>query len=203
MTVRSRPISIHRISETAEIPLVSRTAVITSDVVTGDGDDLGGSDWDELVTTNVPRVRNFLRTLVAPEDVDDVTQETFSRLQAAHTAGKQIENLRAFIFGIVHNVLREHIRRRLKDPTRDLSNVSALAIDPRPSSMLAREADRIQLLDAMRSLSMDHQIVLQLSFWEGLNKRQIGEILGIPENTVKSRIGRAREELRKKLPSRR
>lgn len=155
--------------------------------------------WDELVTREVPRVRNFLRTLVPAEHVDDLTQEAFVRLQAALASGKQIENPRAFLFGIVHNLLREFVRSRLNSPLSDLSDVTALQIDPRPSSMLAREAERIRVLDAMRSLSMEHQVVLQLSFWEGLKNREIAEVLGIPENTVKSRLDRARKALAKLL----
>lgn len=177
--------------------IFSRVSCYGPEVASSDDGDL--PDWEELVTREVPRVRGFLRTLVPAEHVDDLTQEAFARLQAALVSGKSIENLRAFLFGIVHNLLREFVRSRVNNPLSDLSDITALQIDPRPSSMLAREADRIRLLDAMRSLSMEHQVVLQLSFWEGLKKREIAEVIGVPENTVKSRLDRARKALAKLL----
>lgn len=161
--------------------------------------DDGEPPGDDDVTREVPRVRRFLQTLVPAEHVDDLTQDAFARLHVAIASGKQIINVRAFLFGIVHNLLREFVRKRARNPELDLSQVTALQFDPRPSSMLVAEAERIRLLEAMRSLSMDHQVVLQLSFWEGLTNREIAEVLGVPENTVKSRLDRARKALAKLL----
>ncbi len=152
-------------------------------------------DWTGFVTEHVPRLRGFLRTLVRAEHVDDLVNEAFARVLGARVAGKPIENLRAFLYGVTRNCVREHLRTALKQPDADLDNVTALQLDPRPSSMLAREVERVKMLDAMRSLTLDHQMVLQLFYWEDLTSREIGLVLEINENTARGRLTRARDAL--------
>ena len=56
--------------------------------------------------------------------------------------------------------------------------------------------EHIELLDAVRSLTADHHEVIHLYYYEGNSGKEIAEILEINENTVKSRLRRARFELR-------
>ncbi len=74
--------------------------------------------------------------------------------------------------------------------------------DPRatdPSLPLERaERDRI-IQNALDSLAYDHKAVVVMKEFDGLRYEEIGEILGIPVGTVRSRLHRARCELRDKL----
>ena len=63
--------------------------------------------------------------------------------------------------------------------------------------MIAAE-DRAALARALASLDPDYRQVLTLRIVNGCSYQEIGEILKLPEGTVKSRISRARDQLRKK-----
>ncbi|MEQ8662732.1 MAG: sigma-70 family RNA polymerase sigma factor, partial [Gammaproteobacteria bacterium] len=52
------------------------------------------------------------------------------------------------------------------------------------------------LLDkALAGLSPDHRAVVELTYFHGMHYREIGEIMGCPENTVKTRMFNARRNL--------
>lgn len=152
--------------------------------------------WAELVERHCAVVRRFFASTSPPERVDDLTQETFTRVHRAKNEATPIKSFVAYLLGIAKNVLREFARERRRDPRLELSDVSAMDLDPRPSTMLVKQADQLLLLEGLRRLSLDHQVVLMFYYWESLNAREIAEALGENENTVRGRITRARERLR-------
>lgn len=160
------------------------------------GDDAA---WDVLVGRHGPRVRRFFGHRVPIEDVDDLTQESFTRLERAHGEGVAIADFRAFVLGIAWNVLREFVRQRVRGSIVDVERVSAIDLDPRPSTILVKRAERRLLLEGLRRLSLPHQLVLEMHYWEAMTSREIAMVLAEPENTVRGRITRARETLRAEL----
>jgi RNA polymerase sigma-70 factor (ECF subfamily) len=55
------------------------------------------------------------------------------------------------------------------------------------------------LLHALRRLPMDHQITLELYYWENLSGSELAEVLEVPEGTVRGRIRRAKTLLEASL----
>ena len=55
------------------------------------------------------------------------------------------------------------------------------------------------LLEALRSIPFDSQVVLELSYWERLTGTEIGEVLELPLGTVKTRVRRAKQLLQERL----
>ena len=51
----------------------------------------------------------------------------------------------------------------------------------------------------MQELPVDHQIAIELHYWEGMRVREVAEVLGVPAGTVKGRLMRARTALAKAL----
>jgi RNA polymerase sigma-70 factor (ECF subfamily) len=72
---------------------------------------------------------------------------------------------------------------------------------PSPEQALTSANERAAVHALIDSLAEELRIPLVLSAMEELNSRQIGEILGIPEGTVRTRLQRARQILREKLTS--
>ncbi len=72
-------------------------------------------------------------------------------------------------------------------------------LDPTPSSVVARHQQSRLLLVALRQLPIEQQLVLELSYWEGLKGPEIAEVLELPANTVRSRLARGRAALRETL----
>ena len=57
----------------------------------------------------------------------------------------------------------------------------------------------LEFLDLLRILSEENRMIFQLYFGEQFTTAEIAEILQIKENTIKSRIRRGKEQLRKEL----
>ena len=137
------------------------------------------------------------------EEADDAIQETFLRLHTHLQGGRPQENLRAWVFRVAVNLLRDERksgRRRLSRPLESEAASDSWA-DPAagPEQLaLAGESER-HLRDAIRRLPVLEQECLALRS-EGFRYRQIGEILGIGTSTVADAIRRALEALAKELP---
>jgi DNA-directed RNA polymerase specialized sigma24 family protein len=70
---------------------------------------------------------------------------------------------------------------------------------PSPSVIMARHHEHRVLLQALRRIPMDHQIVLELYYWEDMTAAELAEVLEIPEGTVRGRIRRAKQLLEEQL----
>lgn len=108
------------------------------------------------------------------------------------------------LLGIANNVLRRHWRsqRRYRDALERVRNVGQ-APDDLEAEAIAR-VDAIQQLresgKAIRALPQREREVLALLAWSDLSYGEIGEALGLPIGTVRSRIARARTRLGDAFP---
>jgi RNA polymerase sigma-70 factor (ECF subfamily) len=149
-----------------------------------------------------------------PEEARDLTQETF--LQAfRNIAGFRGEaDLRTWLYRIAVNQARNRWRwwkRRRRDktvsldaPTSDENGtplsaglVNEGASDPEQQA-LARERERA-LLSALSTLSRPYREVIVLRDIEGLSYEEVAQALDMNIGTVKSRLSRGRDELRRRL----
>lgn len=135
-----------------------------------------------------------LRRTDRPEDAADVAADTFLVVwrRIAHVPGGA--QTRPWLYGVARRVLanqrRGHRRRsalgeRLRD---ELSGAV-----PDSSDDVVQRAD---VTAAMRRLSGRDQEVLELHLWEGLEPREIAEVLGLTTTVVRPRLSRARARLR-------
>lgn len=127
-------------------------------------------------------------------DAEDVVQETFLRVH--RTGAKSVNDLRAWLATIA---FRLAIDRRRKPEPLDISDFDfpSAGPDAEHTAIRRQKIDRVHRLIA--ALPEDVRYPLVLSALEELNSRQIGEILGIPESSVRGRILRARQILKDKL----
>jgi RNA polymerase sigma factor (sigma-70 family) len=96
-------------------------------------------------------------------------------------------------------VLRRHLEQRAREARLDLGTVSLQDLAPGVSTLAGERAEQALLHTALRSLPVDLQLALELFYWESMSAREIGEILNMPEGTVRSRVRRARTLLRERL----
>lgn len=137
----------------------------------------------------------FLRTKVGrEEEVDDLVQATFlACLEGGHRYRGE-GGLRGYLLGIAYHKVQKLYAERERRAI-DVEAVSMHDLAPGPSTALARQAEQRLLLAGLRRLPLQFQVVLELYFWEDLTAAAIGELLGVPEGTVRTRIRRARELL--------
>lgn len=128
--------------------------------------------------------------------VDDLIQRTFLALsERAASLPADIE-VRPYLFGIARHVLYRRFREDCRDGRYFDALVTSVADLGGSPSQIASEREQVRLLHAaLQAIPVEHQIVLELYFWEDMSAAAIATVLEVPEGTVRSRIRRARELL--------
>ncbi|MCA9709027.1 MAG: sigma-70 family RNA polymerase sigma factor [Myxococcales bacterium] len=141
-----------------------------------------------------PVSRFFINKL--PHDHEDLIQETFTACVRGRDRLRKDSSFRSYLFSTAYNVLKSYFsRNRGPRATEPLESCATGDLAPGPSTLLrASERDRL-LLEALRSIPLELQVVLEMRFWEGMSSEEIGEVLGISPTTVRTRTFRGREKL--------
>lgn len=130
----------------------------------------------------------------AGDAADDLIQRSLLACLEARQRFEGKSSFRTFLFSIARNVLFDHYRARHRGPQAPDFGVSSIAeMAPSASSLIAAAGRQRSLLEALRSVPLQFQIVLELAYWERLTAAEIGEIVGAPEGTVRTRLRRAKE----------
>ncbi len=168
-------------------------------------DCLGGrrDAFGELVSRYQARLYNAaIRLVDNPEDAADVVQDAFlNAYQSLHTFKGDAEFF-TWLYRIAFNTAISLKRKKRSAISLDAGGPDG-GIDPddpseyiKPGAALERSEDERQLQEAMNRLSHEHREVLILKDIEGMKYEEIAEILGVPIGTIRSRLHRARLELR-------
>jgi RNA polymerase sigma-70 factor (ECF subfamily) len=149
--------------------------------------------------------RNLRRLGVAEADVEDRTQEVF--VVAYRRFGEFVDRghgPRAWLFQIVLRVAsdaRRHTRRHPEVPDGGVALDQASIEPPQPDAIARREA--LTCLDeALAGIDLGRRAVLVLHEIEEMTAREIAQVLGVPLNTVYSRLRVGRIELEQALARR-
>lgn len=133
-------------------------------------------------------------------DVDDMVQRTFTACVEGKERFRGQSSFRTYLFGVAHNVLRSSLRNRRRDNDRfDLGVTSIHDLGLSPTVLVAKRKEQTLTLQALRRIPVEHQVVLELYYWEEMTAKDLGEVLEIPEGTVRGRIRRAKQLLEEQL----
>jgi RNA polymerase sigma-70 factor (ECF subfamily) len=158
-----------------------------------------GRAGDALFKRHFLRIYRFFRSKVAG-DAEDLTQRTFLALIENKERMREDSNFRTYAFGIARNQLLMHFRKLGYDRERPLESRSAAQLTGDGIETDLRRGEELRLvLAAMRRLPMEFQMALELYYWEDLGINDIAEVLDVAPGTVKSRLWRGRELLRKEI----
>lgn len=153
----------------------------------------------ELIRRHIPALhRFFVNKVSSGAEVDELVQRTFTACVEGIDGFRGEASFRTWMFAIARNVLGLWIRARARAPV-DLGTTSIADLGVGPSTALAAAREREQLLQALRRIPLEQQILLELYYWEELSAAQIGRVFEIPEATVRGRIRKAKLELRAAL----
>lgn len=157
-----------------------------------DGDADAG---DALLRRHFESLFRFFRNKVE-SGVDDLLQATMLKCIEKRDQFRGQSSFRTYLFVVARNVLCDELRKRQRSPkAMDFSQVSLADLGTTPSKAIARDERKRLLTEALHTLPLDFQIAVELTYWENLNATEVGEVLGIPANTVRSRLVRARRRL--------
>ena len=135
---------------------------------------------------------------------EDLLADTFREAISSSAAfDERRGSARAWLFGIGSNLLRRHWRteqRRLRALARSAGQRATsvdplLAVGDHVADQLDARARAERVVEALGRLHPDDRTMLFLSGWEHLNSTEIGEALGMPPATVRSRLSRLRRDL--------
>jgi RNA polymerase sigma-70 factor (ECF subfamily) len=145
-------------------------------------------------------IRGLLSRFVAdPHLVEDLTQETWLAA-LRHTAASRVLQ-RAWLGRVARNFAFQAMRGHARRIARESAVARSLAIEPDADGI--DEELRTRVLAALESLDEDDRAVLRLRFFEDLPPTQIAARLGIPTETVRTRIKRALIQVQLELQKRR
>jgi RNA polymerase sigma-70 factor, ECF subfamily len=145
-----------------------------------------------------PRIKSMMMKLGSSDALaEDLVQETFvSVWRKAAMYSQQRGAASTWIFTIARNLRIDQLRRQSNKPYEDLESLELASDAPSGSSLVEQNQVIERVTLALKSLPVEQQEVVRLSFVQDMPHAQIAESIGIPLGTVKSRLRLAYERLR-------
>jgi len=154
--------------------------------------------WGEIVTRYKDAVfglcLGFLRNRA---DAEDVTHDAFVRAYLNLRRYNLDRKFSTWVFTIAANLCRNRIRYRRNHPVMEVEFEMEGSADP--ARTVAREEQQVHVREALGTLPYAYRTPLVLRFYNDLSYKEIGDILAIPEGTVKTRIHRGKAMLKEML----
>lgn len=172
--------------------------------------------FEEVAREHAPRLfRLALKLCGRREDAEDLVQETLVRSLPALRRFEGRARLSTYLIRALTNLWKNRLRSRRRSPLLEWfhggtktddedTGPEALAVDPEPGPderIEARERSG-EVRAAVARLAPDRRLALLLREVEELSYEQIAEMTKVPVGTVRSRLARARDDLRRLLEGR-
>lgn len=135
------------------------------------------------------------RVVGCPDLAEDVVQEALIALWQAEPP----DNPRAWLTGVVVRRGLHHLRTLARRRRHECRRPQRCGLSEDPASQLEACERRARVLEEVERLPRQFRDPLELYEFSGLPYEEIGARLGIPIGTVRSRISRARRDLRERL----
>ena len=145
------------------------------------------------ILAEIPRLRRYARAMLGDRAAaDDLVQDTLERAWSRLQQWRAGSDMRAWLFGIMHNLRIDQLRRP------KLSTRSIDEDDFEPPAR-ATQTDQLELRDIESALNLlpdEQREILLLVALEEMSYAEIASTLDIPVGTVMSRLSRGRDRLR-------
>lgn len=165
--------------------------------------------FEQLVLKYQTQVYNLcFRVMGNAEDAADMTQETFLKAWRNLESFHGEASFSTWLYRLASNTCLDQLRSIRRRPVQSLTVTDTEGEEqtmdvpdsaPSPEDSLINKEERELLQKAMRALDPQERQILTLRVVNDLSYTEISEVLDLKEGTVKSRLARARDHLRKKL----
>lgn len=129
---------------------------------------------------------------------EDVLQDSLTAAWRSAGRYRGQGRLVSWLLGIVHRQALNRLRRRTPASLEALSQEPPAPL-PALDEQAARQEQRALLRAGLEALSLEHRMVLELVFYQGLSLNETAQVCGCPVGTVKSRLSYAKAGLRAAL----
>ncbi|MCL4508252.1 MAG: RNA polymerase sigma factor [Chloroflexi bacterium] len=158
--------------------------------------------FEVLFERHKQQIYNYvLRIMGSSEDAHDLTQDAFLKAYVALPKVKGEMNFVPWLYRIATNVCRDELRRRKIVTWQPLETFTAVfrpqqvaPDDPEGEALRKERAELVQLV--LKKLPQKYRLCLVLRECQDLSCEEIGQVLGVSRQAVKSLLFRAREEFR-------
>ena len=154
------------------------------------------ADIYRSIETEIPRLRRYARALVRDVTAaDDLVQDCLTRALGKLHLWQEGTDLRAWLFTILHNQYVNQVRRAVREGAAVALSESEPVLTRAPHQAL-----RLELRDLERAIAKlpeEQRSVILLVGLEGMRYEEVAAVLDIPVGTVRSRLSRGREALRR------
>lgn len=154
---------------------------------------------------DIYKIKVFKTAYVMVNDekaAEDIVQEVFIIIYTKIYKLKHPQAFEAWIYKIVVNACNEyHRKNRKKVVTNDgeIEDIKDTNSERQPEELILKNERSVQLNSCINSLSDKLKTCIVLFYFNGLSIKQISDIQECPENTVKSRLFKAKKSIQKKM----
>jgi RNA polymerase sigma-70 factor (ECF subfamily) len=158
--------------------------------------------FEALVRPHVTALYRFAYRLLRDRaDAEDLVQDVLTKLYARTGEMTEVRDLKPWLLRVVYHqfvdVLRKRRRSVVSVSEMNSLEVPDLARDPEHSFDVTQTARRVS--HAVARLSRDQQVLVSLHLIDGCTLEEVSQVLDVPLGTLKSRLHRARAQLKKIL----
>jgi RNA polymerase sigma-70 factor (ECF subfamily) len=161
------------------------------------------SDLRWLIAREIPHLRRYARALTRDQDdADDVVQETLLKALRKSGQWRRSGSVRAWLFTTLYRTYLNGLRDRKAARSSAISAAEQAALGAgTPSERPAQEASLVwrDVGEALDRLPEDQRVALLLVTLEDLSYDEAATVLDVPIGTLRSRVSRAREALRRTM----
>ena len=132
--------------------------------------------------------------------IEDFVQDTLVACIAARDRFRRDSSFRTYLFGTARHILWQHLKKqRVRGEPVDVERSSLHDLGPSPSSIAARKVEHRLLLEALRRLPIEQQVLLELYHFEELTAIELAELYEVTEVALRGRLHRAKQSLRTRM----
>lgn len=152
---------------------------------------------NELLERHFQSLYRFFSNKVQ-DDLDELVQATMLACVRSVGQFRRQSSFKTYLFGIARNQLYTYFRQRERDRKHLDFGVTSLAdMGITPGERIHRGRRQALLLDALRKLPVEQQVLLELYYWEEMSVGELSELFDIAETATRARLTRARRSLRR------
>ncbi len=170
-------------------------------------------EFQTIYDTYQPKILRYLARIIGEGDAEDLAQETFIKVHQALGSFRGESQLSTWIYRIATNTALDKLRSPSfrqtnqifisNDELEETGTANGVAPLEGKKPLIEKELIREEMNDCVRGyinrLPEDYRMALVLSEYEGLKNGEIVEVLGVSLDTVKIRLHRAKEKLKREL----
>lgn len=148
----------------------------------------------ELFRRHAASLTRFFRNKTP--DAEDLIQATFLACVEGRDRFEGRSGFRTYLLGIARFTLYAWLRRASRHSRDlDLDLMSVADVTASAGHKIDRGQRHARLLEALRRLSVDQQVILELAYWESLTGPELAEVMGTTHAAIRVRLHRARTRL--------